>query len=550
MRFTTPLALLAIWIATAAVYAPVASSEFVTWDDPVYVYANPHVQAGLSLDNARWAVTALEGSNWFPLTWLSHMLDVELFGGRAGGHHLTNLLLHALDAALVFTLLLAATRERLPSAFVAALFALHPLHVEVVAWVSERKELLSTGFGLASAIAYVSWTRRGGAVRYAAMLLAFACALASKQTFVTLPFVLVLLDVWPLRRIEIGSSTWAGVVRSLPRLILEKLPLFALAAAACAVAFVAQELSRSLAADVPLPLRVAHVAVAYARYVGKMLWPSELSILYPHPFAPELGGEPWPVASIAAAWVALAVITALLLFARRQPYLAVGWLWFLGTLVPVIGLVQVGPQGLADRYTYVPSIGLFIALAWGACDAIGALAARSRAVPIASGMLALCALAAAGAASHARAQVWRDSESLYRASLAATPRNTVLLYNLGQIQGRHGQVEGAVRSYEAALAIDPGHVSANVNLGNIRLREGHPEQAIERYTMALRRDPDDLEALQNLGRVLAWRGDLAEAIEQFDHATRVAPENPSVRRDLEAARAALPGEFEGAPAAH
>jgi tetratricopeptide (TPR) repeat protein len=526
----------------------VASSEFVTWDDPVYVYANPHVLAGLSLDNARWAVTALEGSNWFPLTWLSHMLDVELFGGRAGWHHLTNLLLHALDAALVFTLLLAATRERLPSAFVAALFALHPLHVEVVAWVSERKELLSTGFGLASAITYVSWTRRGGAMRYAAMLLAFACALASKQTFVTLPFVLVLLDVWPLRRIEIGSSTWAGVMRSVRRLILEKLPLFTLAAAACVVTFVAQQLSRSLAADVPLPLRVAHVAVAYARYVGKLLWPSELSILYPHPFAPELGGEPWPVAGIAAAWVALAVITALLLLARRQLYLAVGWLWFLGTLVPVIGLVQVGPQGLADRYTYVPSIGLFIALAWGARDAIGALAARSRAVPIASGMLALCALGAAGAASHARARVWRDSESLYRASLAATPRNTVLLYNLGQIQGRHAQVEGAVRSYEAALAIDPGHVSANVNLGNIRLREGHPEQAIEHYTTALRRDPDDLEALQNLGRVLAWRGELAEAIEQFERATRVAPGNPSVRRDLEAARAALPGEFHGAPA--
>lgn len=546
MRFTTPLALIAIWIATAAVYAQVASFEFATWDDPVYVYANPHVLGGLSLDNAKWAATALEGSNWFPLTWLSHMLDVELFGDRAGWHHATNLLIHALDAALVFALLLAATRERLPSAFAAALFALHPLHVEVVAWVSERKELLSTGFGLASAIAYVAWTRRAGAVRYAAMVIAFACALASKQTFVTLPFVLLLLDVWPLRRIEIGSATGRGVLRSLPRMILEKLPLFALAAAACVVTFVAQELSRALAADVPLPLRVAHVAVAYVRYVGKMLWPSQLSILYPHPFAPELGGEPWPVAGVAAAWVALVVVTALLLRARRQPYLAVGWLWFLGTLVPVIGLVQVGPQGLADRYTYVPSIGLFIALAWGARDAVGALGARSPAVRIASWALALCALAAAGAASHARAQVWRDSESLYRASLAATPRNPVLLYNLGKIQAEHGQVEDAARSYGAALAIDPGNVSANVNLGNIRLHAGYPEEAIEHYRTALRRDPNDLEALQNLGRVLAWRGELAEAIEQFERATRVAPGNPSVRRDLEAARAALQGGSQGA----
>jgi Flp pilus assembly protein TadD len=438
----------------------------------------------------------------------------------------------------LLALLLAATRERLPSAFAAALFALHPLHVEVVAWVSERKELLSTGFALTSAIAYVAWTRRGGAVRYAAMLLAFACALASKQSFVTLPFALLLLDVWPLRRIEVGSATGPGVVASLSRLVLEKLPLFALTAVASVVAFVAQDLSRALAADVSLPLRVAHVAVAYARYVGMMLWPSPLSILYPHPFAPELGGEPWPVAAVAAAWIVLAVVTALLLRARRQPYLAVGWLWFLGTLVPVIGLVQVGPQGLADRYTYVPSIGFFIALAWGARDAVDALG-RTRAVRLACWALALCALAAAGAASHARAQVWRDSESLFRASLAATPRNPVLLYNLGYIHAQNGQVEDAARSYEAALAIDPGHVSANVNLGNIHLRARRPEQAIELYRAALRRDPDDLEALQNLGRVLAWRGELAEAIEQFERATRVAPGNPSVRRDLEAARAAL-----------
>ena len=550
MRVTTPLALLAIWIATAAVYAQVASFEFVTWDDPTYVFENPRVMGGLSLDNAKWAVTTFEGSNWFPLTWLSHMLDVELFGDRAGRHHVTNLLLHALDAALVFALLLAATRERLPSAFAAALFALHPLHVEVVAWVSERKELLSTGFGLASAIAYIAWTRRGGAVRYAAMLLAFTCALASKQTFVTLPFVLLLLDVWPLRRIEVGSAAGPASCRSLPQLILEKLPLFALAAAACVTTFIAQELSRAMAADVPLPLRIAHVAVAYARYVGKMLWPSELSILYPHPFAPELGGEPWPVAGVIAAWVALVGVTALLLRARRQPYLAVGWLWFLGTLVPVIGLVQVGPQGLADRYTYVPSIGLFITLAWGARDAIAALGARLPAVRPAAWALAIGVLALAGSASHARTLVWRDSESLFRASLAATPRNPSLLYNLGLIQAKHGQIEDAARSYEAALAIDPEDVAVNVNLGNIRLRARQPEQAIEHYRTALRRDPDDLEALQNLGRVLVWRGALAEAVELLERATRVAPGNPSVRRDLAAARAALQEGSQGASVSH
>ena len=549
-RFVSPLALLAIWIATAAVYAQVTRFGFVSWDDPLYVTANPQVRHGLSAEGAIWALTARDDSNWLPLTWLSHMLDVSLFGAWAGGHHVTNLLLHAANTALLFGLLLVATRERLASAAVAALFALHPLHVEVVAWVSERKELLSTGFGLASAIAYVAWTRRNGAVRYAAMLLAFACALASKQTFVTLPFVLLLLDVWPLRRVEIGSEARPAILRSLPRLILEKLPLFALAAAACVITFIAQELPRAMAADVPLPLRVAHVAVAYARYVGKMLWPSELSILYPHPFAPELGGEPWPLAGVAAAWIALAVVTALLLRARRQPYLAVGWLWFLGTLVPMIGLVQVGPQGLADRYTYVPSIGLFIAFAWGARDAVAALGARSSAVRIAAWVLAVGVLSAAGLASHARTQAWRDSESLYRASLAATPRSTGLLYNLGQIQAKHGRIEDATRSYEAALAIDPGNVAANINLGNIRLRARQPDQAIEHYRAALRRDPDDLEALQNLGRVLAWRGELAEAVELFERATRVAPGNPGLRRDLEAARAALQEADPGRSASH
>ncbi len=539
LRLVSPLVLLAILIATAVVYAQVTQFGFVSWDDPLYVTANAQVQQGLTASSAAWALTARTDSNWLPLTWLSHMLDVELFGAWAGGHHITNLVLHAIGTALLFALLLAATRARLASAFVAALFALHPLHVEVVAWVSQRKELLSTGFGLLSVLLYVAWTRRGGAARYAGLLIAYGAALAAKPMLVTLPFALLLLDYWPLARTRLGASP-GGIARAWGRLLLEKLPLFALSAAASAAAFAAQQIARTNAPELPLGLRLAHAAVAPFRYLELALWPSPLSVLYPHPYAPELGGEPWGVAAVSAAVVALVAITAAALAARRRPYFAVGWLWFLGTLVPVLGLVQIGPQGIADRYTYVPLIGPFIALTWAARDAMAALGAR-RAVRLAASALALAVLVASGIASHARARVWRDSESLYLASLAATPRNPVLLYNLGLLRAQEGRVDEAARGYEAALAIDPEHPAANNNLGNIRLRGGQPEQAVEHYRAALRRAPDDVRTLQNLGRVLAWRGELADALAQLERAARLAPGNPSVRRDLEAVQAALEG---------
>jgi tetratricopeptide (TPR) repeat protein len=529
-------------VATAAVYAQVAEFAFVTWDDPLYVTSNPQVQQGLSAAGAAWALTARADSNWLPLSWLSHMLDIELFGLWAGGHHVTNLLLHAIDTALLFALLLSATRERLPSAFVAALFALHPLHVEVVAWVSQRKELLSAAFSLLSALAYVAWTRRGGVTRYAGVALAFAAALAAKPMPVTLPFALLLLDYWPLGRTCFGPRVAGVEMRSPARLLLEKLPLFALSAAASAVAFAAQQIARSEAPDVPLGLRLANAAVACFRYLGLAIWPSDLSILYPHPYVPELGGEPWSAATVAAACVGLVAITAVALRARQRPYAVVGWLWFLGTLIPVIGLVQVGTQSMADRYTYVPLIGVFIAIAWGARDAITVLGARGPAIRISACALAAAILLAAGVASHARARVWRDSETLYQASLAATPRNPVLLYNLGVVQSHQGRVEQAARSYAAALAIAPNHPEANNNLGNILLRAGRPEEALAHYRAALRGNPTDVQTLQNLGRVLSWRGDLAGAAAEFERAAALAPADLSVRRDLDAVRAALAGE--------
>jgi protein O-mannosyl-transferase len=521
------LALLAILATTAAVYAQVAGFDFVTWDDPLYVTGNPHVKEGLSLEGARWALGARDDSNWLPITWLSHMLDVELYGAWAGGHHLTNLGLHALATALLFALLFAATRDPLPSVLATALFALHPLHVEVVAWVSQRKELLSTVFGLLAALSYVSWARRGGWLRYAGMLIAFAAALASKPMLVTLPFALLLLDYWPLRRPLVRAR------------LVEKLPLFALSLAACAVAFASQHIARTNAPDVALLLRIANAAIAYARYVALAFWPSGLSILYPHPYAPELGGEPWSNSSVVIAAAGLAVATLLAVRARTHRYLAVGWLWFLGTLVPVIGLVQIGPQGLADRYSYVPLIGLFVAVAWGGRDLVAGLTARRPALRALAVAVALFAIGAAAFASHARARVWRSSEALYVASLSATPRNSVLLYNLGVVQAQQGRVDEAAQSYAAVLAIDPEHAAANTNLGNIRLRAGHPDEAIAHYRAALRRDPEDIETLQNLARVLAWRGDLAGAAQELERAARLAPEDPAVREALASVRKAL-----------
>jgi tetratricopeptide (TPR) repeat protein len=532
-RVVSPLALLSIWIATAAVYAQVSRFAFVSWDDPLYVTSNPAVMHGLTRAGAAWALTSRHDSNWLPLTWLSHMLDVELFGNWAGGHHATNLLLHAANTALLFGLLLAATRECLASAAVAALFALHPLHVEVVAWVSQRKELLSTFFALLAMLAYVAWARRGGALRYAGIVLAFAASLAAKSMWVTLPFALLLLDWWPLAR---AASADRAIPWPRRAQLLEKLPLFALSAAASAVAFTAQQLARTHAPAVPLALRLAHAAVVPFRYLALAVWPARLSVLYPHPYAPELGGEPWGASNVVAACAALIAVTVVVLTARRRPYLAVGWLWFVGMLVPVIGLVQIGPQGFADRYTYVPLIGPFIALSWTARDA---LAARGSGVRIAAAALALAALVACAAASHARAGVWRDSESLYTASLAAVPRNPVLLYNLGLLQAGQGRPDDAARSYEAVLAIDPGHAAAHTNLGNLRLRAGDPAAAIEHYRAALRSEPDDVQTLQNLGRVLAWRGELADASAQLERAARLAPGSSSLQRDLDAVREAL-----------
>ena len=478
-------------VATLVVYAQVGWFDFVRYDDPTYVTSNAWVRNGLTADGFRWVWTATHGSNWHPLTWLSHMVDQEIFGGWAGGHHLTSVLFHVLNTLILFATLRSATGDEWPSALVAALFALHPLHVESVAWVSERKDVLSALFGLCAIASWIAYARRGGRARYALTLALFACGLAAKPMLVTLPFVLLLLDVWPLDRLRSRPSR--ATVGGVGALLLEKLPMLALSAASCAITLVAQE--RVVASDeaVPFSLRLANAAVSYVRYLGKTLWPVDLSVLYPHPYQP--GGTPWATWQIWGAVVLLAALTAAAVRSRRR-YLQFGWAWYLGTLVPVIGLVQVGQQAMADRYTYLPLIGLFVIVAWGSAE----VARRFRGSIHVATVAALFALAAhVGLARHQTGR-WADSISLFTHSLAVAPDPPALHNNLANALAAEGRYQEAMRHYGIALRIFPDYARAHNNLGSALARQGRLDEAIEHFRRAAELDPGYESAVDNLNR--------------------------------------------------
>ena len=507
------------WIAVAlvasvlAVYGQTLDFGFVNWDDPDHVTHNPMVLRGLTLDGVVWALRASETGNWHPLTWLSHMLDVELFGHRAGGHHATNVALHALCSLLLFGVLRSATGAVWRSALVAGLFALHPLHVESVAWISERRDVLSTAFGLLAIGAYVAWVRRGGVLRYLLTALCFALSLTSKAMLVTLPFVLLLLDHWPLRRSQPG------------RRLLEKLPLLALAAAFSALAWVTQQGASAVIPEdqLAIPLRAANAAVAYVRYLGMLLWPARLAMFYPHPYIASAGGIPLAAWQIAGSLALLLAATALLLRARTRPYLAVGWLWYLGTLVPVIGLVQIGSQALADRYTYFPSIGLFVIVAWGGADVLAALRARSPSAERLAACVAGIALLALGATAWLQTRHWRDSRALFEHTVSAVPRNPLIRFNVANRLRDAGRLDDAIREYERALAETPDSHQIRINLANA-LRSGNQlDAAASHYRELLARDPDDAMAGNGLATVLRAQGQLALAEQLYRRAFARAP---------------------------
>lgn len=522
---TKLLIVLLLVAATLVAYEPVRKYEFSDYDDDRYITNNPRIQQGLSRDNIVWALTATEVANWHPLTWLSHMTDCQLYGLNAPGHHLTSLIFHLINVILLFFVLHEMTGAVWRSALCAALFALHPLNVESVAWIAERKNVLSTMFWLLVMWAYVSYAREPGWKRYLLVILLFIMGLMSKPMLVTLPCVLLLLDYWPLGRLErwrngsqLNDQSCSteqdfdqGELRSrtsksnslipgqtLFHLMLEKVPLFLLAAASSAITIKAQRLDGALNPVVlSFSTRAANALVAYASYIYKMIWPTRLAVFYPHP------GASLPRWQVILSALALASISALVWRGReRFRYLPVGWLWYLGTLVPVIGLVQVGNQAMADRYAYVPLIGLFIIIAWGLADLTRHLSFRKQ---LLVGVAASVMLIALLIATRRQVSYWQNGITLFARALAVTDNNAIAHNNLGAVLVREGRLAEGLEHLYAAVTINPQYDTAYTNIavtlyrqGAIMQEQNRRQEAINLYRQALELKPDFAEAREKL----------------------------------------------------
>ena len=506
-------------VATLALYNPVNRHPFVNYDDDRYVTENPHVRNGVTWDTITWAFTAMEQGNWHPLTWLSHALDYQLFHQNATGHHFTSLLLHAANAVLLFLLLIYATGRVGPSLFVAALFALHPINVESVAWVAERKNVLSTFFFLAALIAYCWYARKPDWRRYLVFTSLFVFGLMSKPMIITFPFVLLLLDYWPLGRIQ-GSPVGTPPIAQAPlsKLIVEKLPLLALSAVSAVITMQAQRAGGAVrsTAQFSLGVRLENAVVAYATYLWKMIWPTHLAPLYPHP-GNSLAA--WQV--VISALVLLTVTGAVLRF-RAKRYLLTGWLWFLGTLVPVIGLVQVGDQAMADRYAYITLIGIFIMIAWGVADLADSrqLGLGARIVP------AACALIALSFVTHRQLGYWSSNYDLWTHALAVTERNFIAQNNLGGALLLIGRPDEAYSHFQAAAEINPNDPMSRSNLGAYLQEHGKLPEAMEQYdrTISLTSDAGLLAATySNLGTAYRKLGEDEKAQDSYVRALRLNP---------------------------
>jgi tetratricopeptide (TPR) repeat protein len=492
-------------VMVAAVFSGALNCGFVDYDDHVYVVSNPEVQHGLTGRSLEWAFTTGAASNWHPLTWLSHTFDVALYGLKPAGHHLTSLALHAANSVLLLLVLLRMTGAFWRSAFVAAMFALHPLRVESVVWVSERKDVLSGFFWLWSVWAYARYAAGETKVKYfyEVSVFCFALGLMAKPMVVTLPFLLLLLDFWPLGRQKEGVG----------KLLVEKIPFFILAAGSSVVTYLVQQKGGSVSYVLPLGGRLANAAVSYARYLGKTFWPVNLSVLYPHP------GH-WPAGEVVAAVVFLAVMTGLVAWrAGKQPYLVVGWFWFLGMLVPAIGLVQVGLQSMADRYTYLPLTGIFIMVAWGANDWLGGWRFGRWML----GILGGGAVVACAALTVRQTGYWRDTQTLFTHAVKVTERNYLAYNNLGYFLSNQGKSAEAMGYFQSSLAINPDYEEARNNLGFALAGQGRYQEAAEQYQAALRINPRLTEAHNNLGIALAALGRGAEAMREYQTALE---ENP------------------------
>ncbi len=497
---------LALGLAILAVYGQTSGHGFINYDDDVYVYDNPAVKAGLTPRGALWAFTTFTGAHWHPLTWLSHMLDCQCFGLHAGAHHLVSVSWHWAGACLLFLAFARMTRQPWRSAWLAGIFALHPLHVESVAWIAERKDVLSTCLGLGSLWCYARYAEAPSRGRYAWTAVLFAFSLLAKPMLVTLPFIFLLLDFWPLRRLA-----WPPSPRDLARLLAEKLPLLALSAASSLATLLAQRGSALVSLDeLPFALRLANAGIAYVSYLAKAFWPAHLAVLYPL-CLPAAGAAAAAGAGLAAAtWAVLA-------WSRRKPYLLTGWFWFLGMLLPTIGLVQSGVQSIADRYMYLPIVGLAVMAAWTAGDLVADRALPRRVC----GALAVLALGALGLAAHRQTRLWASPQSLYEHTLAVTERNFVIENNLGRAYEQAGQMERAIDMARKAVATKPDYFQAYNNLCAFTFEAGRPAQAVAACEKALALNADYAPAYNNLGAAYGQLGRYDQSIQTFKNATRL-----------------------------
>jgi hypothetical protein len=498
-------------VATLLPYVQVINHDFITFDDNMYVYENRQVLDGLTWPGVEWAFTTQDAGNWHPVTWLSHMLDTDLYGLWPGGHHLTNVLFHIANTILLFLFLTRVTGALWPSALVAALFALHPLHVESVAWASERKDVLSAFFWILTMWAYAWYAASPSIRRYLAVVLLFALGLMSKPMLVTLPLVLLLLDYWPLGRFpggwapapEVsGDSAPQSPRQGYGRLILEKIPLFVLVIFSCLMTLSAQRRGGSVLSMESWPLgeRVANALVAYVNYVVKMFWPPPMAMYYPLKLITWWQG-------LAAGLVLVSVSALLLARARRSPYLAVGWLWYLITLVPVIGLVQVGGQAMADRYTYIPFIGLFIMVSWGVFELTAPL--RRQKVILALGTAVM--LSACFWATWVQVGYWRNSETLFVHTIKVTGPNYIAYHHLGTYMFNRGRLDQAIALYQKTLEIAPSYAPAYNNLGCAFAKLGKFKQAVPYFKKAIQLYPTNLSYYGNLAQAYSDEGNKAEA---------------------------------------
>jgi len=498
---------------TLAAFWDLHSNGFIKLDDPDYVTANAQVRKGLSAESMAWAFTSTDAANWHPLTWLSHMLDIQLFGMDAGRHHLTSLLLHALNAILLFLLLTRMTGALWRSALVAALFALHPLHVESVAWIAERKDVLSTLFWLLTLFSWLAYVRSKKTTPYILALVLYALGLMAKPMLVTLPFTLLLLDYWPLNRLAFPLRTHS---KELKGLWVEKAPFFALSAASCVITMIVQKSGGAVATLTRLPPadRLTNAVWAYAAYLGKTVRPSALAVFYPHPHAGLSMG------STAAAFILLVCTTVFALrLGKRAPYLPFGWLWYLGTLVPVIGLVQVGDQAMADRYTYVPLIGIFIAAVW----VLAEIVKGNRALRLAVSAAAAVALAVLFFLTRAQTGYWSGDEALFGRALQITSNNWLVHNQFGLYLFDKGKTKEAIAHYNEAVRINPESPAVQSNLGLALVANRQVEAGIEHYTQALRLKPDAPLISYNLGQALLKMNRFSEAIPCYEWALKFLP---------------------------